>query len=236
VARSYLITGTDTGVGKTTVASAIAAALALRGHDVGVAKPVETGCQPGADGTRLPADALQLRWAAGRDDPIERVCPWRFAEPLSPNVAARREHTDLQLTDVVKAVRAVVRGCQIALVEGAGGLLSPVTDDATFADVARACNLRVIVVVGNRLGALNHARLTLDWASDHGLDVVGYIVNALAESADLAAQTNVAELRALLGPPLGVLPFISAIGRTVADRQRLAAVAEQSIELRSLLG
>ena len=236
MSRSFLITGTDTGVGKTTVASAIAAALALRGHDVGVGKPVETGCEPGPDGNRLPADALQLRWAAGRGDSIDGICPWRFAAPLSPNVAARREQTDLRLSDVVQAVRAVIGGSQIALLEGAGGLLSPLTDDATFADVARACDLGVIVVVGNRLGALNHARLTLDWASGHGLDVVGYVVNALAESADLAAQTNVAELRALLGPPLGVFPFISVTGRTAADRQRLADGAEQSLELRLLVG
>ena len=235
MSRSFLITGTDTGVGKTTVASAIAAALALRGHDVGVAKPVETGCEPGADGERLPADALLLRWAAGRGDPVDRICPWRFSAPLSPNVAARREHADFQLAEVIRAVRAVIAGSEIALVEGAGGLLSPLTDGATFADIARACNLRVIVVVGNRLGALNHARLTLDWASDHGLDVAGYVVNALAESADLAAQTNVAELRALLGPSLGVFPFVSDLGRTAADRQRLADAAERAIELRFLV-
>ena len=236
MARSFLITGTDTGVGKTTVASALAAALSIRGLQVAVSKPVETGCELGADGHRLPADAAQLRWAAGSDDLLERICPWRLREPLAPSIAARREGVRLELAEVASAVRSVASGRDVALIEGAGGLLVPLAEAATFADLARACGLRLIVVVGNRLGALNHARLTLAWASDHGLDVAGYIINALAEAPDLAAETNVAVLGELLGPALGVFPYMGAIGRTATDRQRLAGAAERSLDLASLLG
>jgi dethiobiotin synthetase len=235
VARSLLITGTDTGIGKTTVASAIAAALRRRGCDVGIIKPVETGCEPGEDGSLVASDALQLRWAAGRGDSLDRICPFRLRAPLAPSVAARREGTRLELSAIVERVRAMLASCELTLVEGAGGLLVPLTDSSTFADLARACDLRILVVVGNRLGALNHARLTLDWARAARLDVAGYVVNTLQREPDLAAETNVETLRELCGPSLGVLPFLGPLQRTDADRTRLADVAEQTLNLDALL-
>jgi len=235
VARSLLITGTDTGIGKTTVASAIAAALRRRGHNIGVVKPVETGCEPGSDGTLTASDALQLRWAAGRADPIEVVCPYRLREPLAPSVAAQRDGATIEFADVVRHVRVVIESSELALVEGAGGLLVPLTTASTFADLARACDLRVLVVVGNRLGAINHARLTLDWARAATLSVAGYVVNTLAADADLAAQTNVEVLRELCGPSLGVLPFLGPIVRTESERARLADAAEAALDLDALL-
>jgi dethiobiotin synthetase len=236
VGRSFLITGTDTGVGKTTVASAIAAALRRRMLDVGVVKPVETGCQVAPDGGLIAADALQLRWAAGREDePVDLVCPLRLRDPLAPSVAARREGVPIELSDLVEPVRQMIARREVVLVEGAGGLLVPVTETATFADLARACELRLLLVVGNRLGAINHARLTLDWARAADLDVAGYVVNTLAAASDLAAHTNVAALRELLGPPLGVFPFLGAVARTASDRERLADAAEASVALDRLL-
>jgi dethiobiotin synthetase len=235
VARSLLITGTDTGIGKTTVASAIAAALRHRGLDVGVIKPVETGCEAAMDGSLVPDDALQLRWAAGREDPIERICPFRLRAPLAPAVAAAREGVALELSVVADKVRAAAAACELLLVEGAGGLLVPLSGTATYADLARACDLRLLVVVGNRLGGLNHARLTLDWARAARLDVAGYVLNSLQAEADLAARTNVEVLRELCGPPLGVFPYVAALGRSSADRERLAAAAESALDLDALL-
>jgi dethiobiotin synthetase len=235
VARSLLITGTDTGIGKTTVASAIAAALRRRGVDVGIIKPVETGCEPAADGSLIAADALQLCWAAGRDEPPDRICPYRLRAALAPAVAAAREDVVLSLSAVVDKVRGTIASCELALVEGAGGLLVPLTGSATYADLARACDLRLLVVVGNRLGALNHARLTLDWARAAGLDVAGYVINALQREADLAARTNIEVLRELCGPPIGVFPFIGPLGRSEAERERLAATAERSLAIEALM-
>lgn len=234
MARSLLITGTDTGIGKTTVASAIAAALSWRGCDVGVIKPVETGCDLDASGAPVAIDARQLLWASGRADPVERVCPFRLREPLAPSVAARRAGVRLELSAVVDRVRATIASCELALVEGAGGLLVPLTDSATFADLARACDLRILVVVGNRLGALNHARLTLDWARTAKLDVAGYVINTLQAEPDLAAQTNVAALRELCGEPIGVFPYVGCIDRSEADRARLADAAERNLDLDAL--
>jgi dethiobiotin synthetase len=236
VTRSLLITGTDTGIGKTTVTSAIAAALRRRGCNIGVMKPVETGCEPGADGSLLPADGVQLRWAADREaEPLAAVCPYRFRAPLAPSVAARREGAPLDLAAVVGAVRGMMARYAPLLVEGAGGLLVPLTDSATFADLARTCDLRLLVVVGNRLGAINHARLTLDWARNGGLPVAGYVVNTLRPEADLAARTNIDTLRELLGPALGVMPFLPPLTRTPADRERLAEVAEANLNIARLL-
>lgn len=234
MARCFLITGTDTGVGKTTVASAIAAALQRRGRHVGVIKPVETGCEEAADGSLVAADALQLRWAAGRDDPLDLVCPYRLRAPLAPEVAARRAGLHLEFAAVVDSVRALSARCELALVEGAGGLLVPLAGSATFADLARACDLRLVVVVGNRLGAINHARLTLDWARAADLDVVGYVINQLGPQSDLAARTNVEVLRDLLGPALGVFPFLGRVERTDAERERIADAAERSLDLAAL--
>ena len=235
MARSLLITGTDTGIGKTTVASAIAAALRRRGIDVAVIKPVETGCLAASDGSLIPVDALQLRWAAGRDEGLDRLCPFRFRAPLAPAVAAEREGVELGLEAVAERVRAVTQGAVLALVEGAGGLLVPLTRTTTFADLARACALRLLIVVGNRLGALNHARLTLDWARNASLDVAGYVVNTLQPETDLAAQTNIDVLRELCGRALGVFPFVGPVTQTDAERERLAAVAESSLDLDALL-
>jgi dethiobiotin synthetase len=236
VARSLFITGTDTGIGKTTVASALAAALSRRGIGVGVVKPVETGCPADPDGNLIPADAVQLRWAAGRDDdPLESVCPFRFREPLAPSVASARGGVQLQLRTVSAAVRSVMSTASLTLVEGAGGLAVPLTQEATFADLARACDLRVLVIVGNRLGAINHARLTIDYVAHSRLELAGYIVNELQPDPDLAAQTNTEVLRDLLGPALGVFPFIGQVSRTDAERQRLADLAEQALDVSRII-
>jgi dethiobiotin synthetase len=229
-----LITGTDTGIGKTTVASAIAAALARRGHAIGVIKPAETGCESDGDGLRA-ADAEQLRYFARSEDPIEAVCPFRLRAPLAPAIAARREGMALDLPAVVAAVERIVSRHATTLVEGAGGLLVPLAGSASFADLARACRLRLVVVVGNRLGALNHAQLTMRVAESAGLATAGYIVNTLQPAVDIAARTNVDVLHELLGPPLGVFPWVGAVQLTDAERDRLADVAERTLDLDALL-
>ncbi|OFV87293.1 MAG: dethiobiotin synthase [Acidobacteria bacterium RBG_16_68_9] len=234
--RAFLLTGTDTGVGKTTVGSALAAALASRGVKVGVAKPFETGCRVDADGTLVPADAWQLRYFAGCDEALETICPIRCAEPLAPAVALRREGRIIDLASLRAAMLGIVARHEITLIEGAGGLLVPVARSATFADLARDWKLPVLIVVGNRLGALNHAQLTVRFAEHASLPVAGYIINTLGPEADLATETNVEALAELVGPPLGVLPWLGVVRCTPDDRVRLAAAAEKHIALDALNG
>lgn len=226
----FLVTGTDTGIGKTTVATAIVAALRRRRVDVGVCKPAETGCETPSGELRA-ADAERLRYFAGCAEPIESICPFRLRAPLAPAVAARREGVTIELPAVAAAVERIAAAHATALVEGAGGLLVPLTDSATFADLARACGLRLVIVVGNRLGAINHALLTWRVAEAMQLDVAGYIVNTLQPQEDLAARTNIDTLRQLIGPPLGVFPWVGCVECTDAERDRLADAAERGLAL-----
>jgi dethiobiotin synthetase len=234
--RAVFITGTDTGAGKTTVACGLAAALAARGIDVGVAKPVETGCEPDAAGALVPADALRLRFFAGCEDPLDAICPVRCRAPLAPSVALGREGRTVDLDDLAAAMNALAARHQITLIEGAGGLLVPLAGRLTFADLAQRAGWPVLVVVGNRLGALNHAQLTIRCAAVAGLALVGYVIDALAPEADVAAATNEQALRELLGPPLGVMPWLGAVARTEADRQRVAGITERHVRLDAVLG
>lgn len=230
----FLITGTDTGIGKTTVGCAIAAALRRRGIEVGVIKPIETGCAPSAGGL-VAADAQQLAWFAGRSDALDRICPVRLPDALAPLVAARREGLELSLRALADAVDRHSKTCDVQLVEGAGGLLVPITAHQTFADLAAACDLALIVVIGNRLGCVNHASLTMRWAASAGLRIAGYILNTVHAAPDLAADTNAALLAELHGPSLGVLPWLGSIRSEESDRHHLADAAEQHLRLDALL-
>lgn len=232
--KPFLITGTDTGIGKTTVACGIAAALAYQGFRIAVAKPFETGCDLARDGSLVAADALRLRYFSGCSELPEVICPYRFRLPLAPSVAERREGLVIDLAAVMRTLDELTRRYEMTLIEGAGGLLVPVVGRTTFADLARAWSARLIVIVGNRLGALNHAQLTIRCAQTLGLTITGYIVNTLSPIRDEAAASNAEVLAELLGPPLGVFPWMGPIACTAADRRRLAETAERTIDLAAL--
>ena len=234
--RCFLVTGTDTGIGKTTVSCAIAAAAAARGAKVGVLKPLETGCETDSRGILIPQDAINLRYFSGCEESIDTICPYRFTDPLAPSVAAVRDGHDIQVDAIVEMIADFRHRYDLTLVEGAGGLLVPIWQDTTFADLARDADLPLIVVVGNRLGAINHAQLTLGWARAVGLESAGYVVNTLQERNDLAAQTNVDVLAELLGPPLGILPWMNEVERCEKDRARLADVGAHALAISALMG
>jgi dethiobiotin synthetase len=206
--------------------------LAARGHSVGVAKPIETGW---SEGSEEASDAGRLRYFSGCNEPLEVVVPYRLREPLAPLVAARREGVAIDLGRLDDCVRRLQSEFDVTLIEGAGGLLVPVTEQVTFGDLAARWNVPVLVVVGNRLGALNHARLTMGWARSNGLAVAGYVVNAISAELDLSTLTNAEALAELLGPSLGVFPWIGPLGQTSAERARIAAIAEKSIDIDALV-
>jgi dethiobiotin synthetase len=204
--RGLFVTGTDTGVGKTLVGCAIAAALRARGVDVGVMKPVETGV-----GEAGPLDALALAEASGSEDPIELVCPQRFALAAAPNVAAEREGRSVDLRAIRSAWNVLREGHAFALVEGAGGLLVPLRDDYAMADLARAMALPLLVVARGALGTINHTLLTLEVAERRGLAVAGVVVSFGAAPLADADAANLEALRRALGPLLrGVIPTLAA--------------------------
>ncbi len=180
------ITGTDTSVGKTLVAASLAAYLRDRGYRVGVMKPVETGC-PERNGLLIPQDAVRLREASGCAEPIEKICPYRFAEPLAPSIAAERAGQKIDVDLLLTTCGEISADYDITLVEGAGGLMVPLLPSYTYADFARVLKLPVLVVAANKLGVLNHLLLTLEHASCKGLSVLGYVLNRLSSETSPAA-------------------------------------------------
>ena len=200
------VTGTDTGVGKTMVACAILRGLRERGLDVGGFKPVETGV--GGEG---PLDALALREAAGGVDPLEEVCPERFALAAAPSAAARHEGRVIDPAGLDAAMTQVGARHDALLVEGAGGLLVPVAEGLDMAGLALRWQLRVIVVTRAALGTINHTRLTLEVARNRGLPVAGLVISHGASGLCEADAHNLEELRRDPGAPLlgEVPPLVS---------------------------
>lgn len=210
--RGLFVTGTDTGVGKTLVACALARGLRRRGLDVGVMKPVETGV--GAAG---PVDARALRDAAGVEDDLERICPQSFALPAAPSVAAAAEGRALDRRALQAAFDTLRARHEFLLVEGAGGLLVPLAEDYSMADLAGELGLPLLVVARASLGTINHTRLTLEAAQGRGLVVTGVVISHGPVPLSAADARNLAALRDLLGRRLlGEVPPL-AQGEAVPD-------------------
>ncbi len=200
------ITGTDTGVGKTYVAALIARSLAASGRRVGVYKPAASGCLRDAHNGLVSEDAVALWEAAGRPADLERVCPQRFAAPLAPHLAARAEGRELD-AGLLRDGLDYWRSCrEIVLVEGAGGLMSPLGDDEYVADLAADLGFPLIVVSRNILGTINATLQTLITASVYrgGLKVAGLVLNhpAPPSADDISLATNRTELAARCTAPL----------------------------------
>jgi dethiobiotin synthetase len=196
------VTGTDTGVGKTVVACALARALRARGQDPGVMKPVETGVGPAG-----PLDALALREAAGVRDSLEEVCPQAFALPAAPAVAAEAEGRRVDLGRIRAAAAALRARHDLLLVEGAGGALVPLAAGITMADLAGELGLPVLVVARGALGTINHTLLTLEALAEREIPLAGVVVSHGRTPLSAADAANLGWLRAALGPRLlGEIP------------------------------
>lgn len=205
-ARGVFVTGTDTGVGKTLVACAIARGLRARGVDVGVMKPIETGV-----GIEGPRDAIALREAAGASDPLELVCPFAFALPAAPTIAAAVEGREIDLAAIQNAFAELASRHEILVVEGAGGLLVPAAKGASMADLARGFGFPLLVVARAELGTINHTLLTLEAAAARGLAVAGVVVSHSGGALSSADGENLEALREALGETLvGEIPPLRA--------------------------
>lgn len=196
-----IVSGTDTGVGKTVVAAAVAALAAARGATVAAVKPVQTGLAPGE-----PGDVDAMGHLAGITDLHEYA---RYQDPLSPAAAARRaKRPSLDLTTAAQRIRSLAESRRLVIVEGAGGLLVRYDQEgSTIADLARMLRAPVLVVCHASLGTLNHTALTLEALAGHGLDLAGVVVGSWPAQPDLACRSNIRDLETLAARPLsGVLP------------------------------
>ena len=190
--RGVFVTGTNTEVGKTYVSSLLAQALVSRGLRVGVYKPVASGCAF-KDGQLHSEDAEQLWVAAGKPLSLIDVTPQRFAAPLAPNVAARNEGRSVD-PGLLRTGLEVWNEFDFTIVEGVGGLLSPISDDDLVVDLAADFGLPILVVVANGLGCINHTLLTLKVAQARGLLVAGLVLNSATTKQDDSYQTNQTEI------------------------------------------
>jgi dethiobiotin synthetase len=205
--RGLFVTATDTGVGKTEVACALVEAARADGLDVGAMKPAQSGLEPG-----VASDAERLRAAAGGADPAELVCPYAFAPPLAPGVAARLAGVEISLGRIVDAARALAARHQALLVEGAGGLLVPLGPRQSYADLAVALGLPVLVVARAGLGTVNHVALTVEALRARRLPIAGIVLNRTGPADDPSVPHNAAEIEKLTGlAPLASLPYVADI-------------------------
>jgi dethiobiotin synthetase len=217
--RGLFVTGTDTGVGKTEIACAIVAGARAAGVDAVGMKPAQSGHTPGE-----PSDADRLRAASGGVEPLEALCPYSLAAPLAPAVAARLEGRELSLARIIDQARALAARHAAVLVEGAGGLIVPLTERETYADLAVALGLPVVVVARAGLGTVNHTALTVEALRRRGLEVAAIVLNRVAPEDDPSVPYNAAEIaRVTKREPIGPLPFVRDIaGREAILRSNLA--------------
>jgi len=199
---TVLITGTDTDVGKTYVSSLLLRALAQSGRRCAGIKPIASGCT-NVDGNLTNADALSLMASSSVKLSYAQTNPYAFEPPIAPHIAARAAGINVDLTQIVAAVRAAEMLCDDVIVEGAGGWLSPLATALEHADLAKALDAPVLLVVGVRLGCINHARLTANEIARSGARLMGWIANVLpASSAMLALEENIASLIEFLPVPM----------------------------------
>lgn len=228
VRHSFFVTGTDTGVGKTFVSCALLRAATLAGLRTAAIKPVAAGAVATAEGLRND-DALALQAAVSEPLSYGEVNPVCLPEPLSPHLAAQAAGRRVQVERLAGFCHGMLmRRADLTLVEGAGGWRVPLNDRETLADLTKQLKLPVILVVGLRLGCLNHALLTAEAIYRDGLTLAGWVANGI-DPAMAARDANVATLqRELPAPLLADLPFFGA-----------AATPEQAVphlRLDALLG
>lgn len=202
--RGLFVTGTSTEVGKTYVAAGIARALVAVGLSVGVYKPVASGCEQ-KNGTLVNADAVELWQAAGKPLTLAAVCPQTFAAPVAPHLAARQEGKEIDAM-LLRSGLDPWKDFDVVIVEGAGGLMSPISDEEYVADLAIEFGFPLIVVAANTLGVINQTLQTLNTAATfrEGMEVAGVVLNDVSQASHISQLTNLDELKSrCMAPILG---------------------------------
>jgi dethiobiotin synthetase len=214
--KSYFVTGTDTGVGKTVITAALAASLRRRGIDVGVMKPIASGV-PQKTGFKSPDVAL-LHEAAKVNDKEEMLNPVFLPLPTSPYDAAKILNLEIEMKKISENFQHLLRAHQMLLVEGIGGIMTPITRNFFVADMIKNMGLETIIVTRATLGTLNHTVMTFRMCKEYGIAVKGLIINYFDEKGSLAERNAPSTLHDITGLPiLGIIPFVK-------DYQKLDAI------------
>jgi dethiobiotin synthetase len=226
-----LVTGTDTGVGKTAIAAGLLALLRGEGVRAAPFKPVESGHEGGAED--WPPDASCLLAASGLALRRDEVVPYVLREPLAPMVGARRDGVRIDLGLLDRAYAGLERRHDLVVVEGAGGLAVPITPEADVAGLAQRWRLPVLVVARPGLGTINHTALTVAYARQWGLEVLGVVVNRYPREPGVAEETNPKAIEQATGVPvLGLVPELEGVDTDAGQWQPLAHALHGKVDLR----
>lgn len=206
--RAWFLTGTDTEIGKTFVTCSLLHAARSSGQRALGMKPVAAGAEC-VDGEWINEDAASLRAAGSFDPGLARLNPYCFTNPIAPHIAAAEEGIAIESDRIRKAFEGLRAEADVVIVEGVGGFRVPLRDDYDTADLARDLALPVILVVGMRLGCINHALLTVEAIAARRLTLAGWVANRI-DPAMLRFDENLAALKARIDAPLlGVVPYVT---------------------------
>ncbi len=204
---AFFITGTDTNVGKTLVTSALAHAFANRGYESVAMKPVASGCQL-VNGEWLSEDVVMHRQASSLKLPVAEVNPYAFGPAIAPHLAAKEAGVPIDLAKIKSTFTELVRQADVVVVEGAGGFMVPLNDKISTHEIAISLRLPVILVVGMRLGCINHALLTVEAIEHRGLKLAGWVANQIDADMQMLPE-NLDTLKARIKAPcLGLIPHL----------------------------
>ena len=227
--RALFVTGTDTGVGKTLIASALLRGLRERGTRVAAMKPVASGCRETPDGI-VNDDALALIAEASEPAPYRIVNPYAFVPAIAPHVAAIEAGTRIDLRELERAYRILAGLADVVVIEGAGGWLVPLDEKHALADFAKRVKADVVLVVGLRLGCLNHALLTAQAIRHSGLKLVGWVGNGIEARFERASDNIRALEERLDAPLLGQIPHRAGIDAAAAAECLSLATLEHGLK------
>lgn len=208
--KGIFVTGTDTDCGKTEISLGLMVAWQARGLRTLGMKPVATGCQPGPTGPQN-RDALRLQAQGSSQAPYGLVNPYAFEPPVAPHIAAGKAGVEIELGAIAGAFRTLAGESNRVVVEGVGGWRVPLSTSLWVSDLPKALDLPVLLVVGLRLGCLNHALLTAESIRAQGVHLAGWVANGI-DPQMLEGDANLATLAALLGAPcIGVIPWLNPL-------------------------
>lgn len=211
MSHGLFITGTDTGVGKTLVAAALIERFVKSGIPTIGMKPIAAGAKL-VGGCLMNDDVEQLIAASNTEAPLMHINPYVFEPAIAPHIAAKQAGIDISMNQIMAAFHALSEQAEIVIVEGAGGFLVPINDTEDMSDLASALALPVVLVVGMRLGCLNHALLTIASIKAKGLQLVGWVANSTDEPAMASFDENLLSLKQRIAAPcLGVIPWVDGM-------------------------
>ncbi|MGB4812066.1 MAG: dethiobiotin synthase [Methylophilaceae bacterium] len=198
--KSYFIIGTDTNVGKTYIASALIQHFVVAGFKTIGMKPIASGANFNAQGTLMNEDVQALQAASSLAAPLHHINPYCFSPAIAPHIAAAQAGVTMQIAVIQQAYLQLTKLADVVIVEGAGGFFVPINATQTLADVAVALNISIILVVGVKLGCINHALLTVEAIQARGLNLVGWVANQIdPELAEF--EENIASLKQRISAP-----------------------------------